>query len=245
LNIHGVPAHKFLVSRALWATGLGRLVTFQLEEGYRLRFYPSSISTLIWCTRDCYAQDAQVLAKYLRRGDTFVDVGANIGVHSLLAANLVHPEGRVYAIEPHPRTFRFLQGNIRLNKLTNVHAIQAAVGESEGTAYLTSKRGDDMNCVSKSGLQVAQRPLDAIIPDVPIRVLKIDVEGFELFALRGAQRILKDTEIIYFEACEAFFQRFGYSTSDVLLFLAQHGFETAHPPDYLPQRPENLIALRR
>ena len=244
MNIHGVPAHKFFVSRALWATGLGKFVTFRLKEGYRLRFYPSSISTLIWCDRECYEHDAQVLAKYLRRGDTFVDVGANIGVHTLLAANLVSPEGKVYSIEPHPRTFRFLQGNIRLNKFTNVQAIQAAVGEQEGTAHLTSKRGDDMNCVSTSGLQVAQRPLDSIIPDGPVRLLKIDVEGFELFVFRGSERVLRNTEIIYFEACEPFFQRFGYSTSDVLLFLAQHGFQTGHSPDYRPEKPENLIAVR-
>jgi FkbM family methyltransferase len=209
-----------------------------------LRFYPSSISTLIWCNRDCYKQDAQVLAKYLRPGDTFVDVGANIGIHSLLAAKLVCPEGKVYAVEPHPRTFRFLQGNICLNRFTNVHAIQAVVGQQEGTAHLTSTRSDDMNHVSKSGLQVEQHPLDSIIPDVPIRLLKIDVEGFELFVLKGSQRVLRNTEAVYFEASEQFFQRFGYSTSDVLQFLSEHGFDTGRPPDYRPQQPENLIAVR-
>jgi hypothetical protein len=82
------------------------------------------------------------------------------------------------------------------------------------------------------------------LPDVATRLLKIDVEGFELFTLRGASRMLKTTEMVYFESWESHFKKYGYSTTDVLTLLADHGFETGVPRDYRSEVCENLLATQ-
>ncbi|MBV8207627.1 MAG: hypothetical protein JO041_12605, partial [Acidobacteria bacterium] len=70
--VHQAPAFRFVVSRALWATRLGRIVVFE-GNGYRLRFYPTALSATLWCNRRFLARDEAVLREVLRPGDTFVD----------------------------------------------------------------------------------------------------------------------------------------------------------------------------
>jgi FkbM family methyltransferase len=174
-----------------------------------------------------------------------VDVGANIGCLTLFASRLVGDSGHVFSIEPHPRTVRYLRGNVTLNRRNNITVIHAAAGDHQANIHLSDGRSDDQNRVSKTGVPVQLDTLDSILPDVPIRLLKIDTEGFELFALRGGPRTLQNTDLIYLESCEEHFQKYGYSTPDLLAFLSAQGFDTGRPPDYLSQSCENLLALRR
>lgn len=74
----------------------------------------------------------------LREGDTVIDVGANIGAFTVLAARIVGPKGRVIAIEPDKPTYQQLVRNIALNKLTNVVALNCALGETDGKGVLYS-----------------------------------------------------------------------------------------------------------
>jgi len=243
MQIHGASLFRFLVSRFLWATRLSSLLTFR-GTGYRLRFYPSSVSVALWCNSRFYHREEALLCKVLRSGDVFVDIGANVGALSLTASRIVGPCGRVYAVEPHPKIVRYLSGNVRLNRVENISIIHAAAGDHEGTAHFTSRRSDDQNHISNSGIEVPLRTLDSLLPDVPVRLLKIDVEGFELFVLRGAEHTLQQTEMIYFESYESFFQKFGYSTANVLEFLADHGFDSGLPKDYRSDKLENILANR-
>ncbi len=244
MQIHGTSALRFIASRSLWAMRLSSLLTIQ-ATGYKLRFYPSSVSAAMWCDPHFFHREESLLREVLRPGDVFVDVGANIGVLSLVASSIVGENGHVFAVEAHPKTVEYLRGNVRLNKTENVSIIHAAAGDREGTVHFTSRRSDDQNCISNSGPKVPLRTLDSLLPDVPVRLLKIDVEGFELFVLRGAGRSLQRAEMIYFESCESLFQKFGYSTSDVLKFLADHGFDTGLPKNYRSVQLENLLANRR
>lgn len=213
--------------------------------GYRLRFYPSAVSVAMWCNRDFFRNDEEILRKYLRPGDVFVDVGANIGTLSLAASGIVGEAGRVLSIEAHPKTVKYLRGNVKLNNASNVTVIHAAAGDHEGVVRFSSGRGDDQNRVTESGLQVPLRTLDALLDAGPVRLLKIDVEGFELFVLQGADRVLQRTDLVYFESWESHFHKYGYSTSDVLALLARYGFETGRPADYKSLGCENLLATRR
>src|SRR5207249_2412898 len=72
----------------------------------------------------------------LSPGDTFIDVGANIGYYSLLAARRVGPTGSVVAIEPSPKTFRALEANLAQNRLKNVRTVNAAVSDRQATVPL-------------------------------------------------------------------------------------------------------------
>lgn len=245
MKIHGIPAFRFLVSRVLWATRCSAMLTMRAAAGYRLRFYPSSVSAMMWCDPGFFRKDEEVLRKYLRPGDVFVDVGANIGALSLAAARLVGESGRVFSVEAHPRTVKYLRGNIKLNDAANVTVIHAAAGEHEGVVQFSSGRSDDQNRVAQSGLDVPLRTLESLLPDVPIRVLKIDVEGYELFALRGAGRVLQKTDVVYIESYESHFQKYGYSTSDVLSFLASQRFETGREAGYKSVTCENLLAINQ
>lgn len=246
MKIHNTPAIRFLVSRLLWATGLSRILTIR-ANGYRLRFYPTSISTAMWCDPGFYRQDEAVLQQLLRPGDYFVDVGANIGALTLVASNLVGASGRVFAIEAHPKTVEYLSANIRLNKVNNVQVIHAAVGDRHAEAHITDQRSDDQNSVSTEGfgeLRVPLRTLDSLLPDMHVRVLKIDVEGFELFVLRGSSRILERTDFVYFESWERHFSKFGYGTQEVISLLKKQGFSVNREEEYVSTKIENLLAVK-
>lgn len=240
---------RFLTSRALWATRLSSLFTMRTSAGYRLRFYPTSVSATMWCNPHFYAEDERFLASCLHAGDIFVDVGANIGTLTLAGSRLVGPTGRVFSIEAHSRTVRYLRGNVRLNAAENVTVLHAAVGDRSGTVKFSNRRSDDQNGVASSGIEVPLATLDSLLlgllpADIRIRLLKMDVEGFELFALRGATRVLALTDAIYFESWESHFRRYGYLTRDVLCLLREHGFSCRVPEQHVSSRCENLLATR-
>jgi FkbM family methyltransferase len=243
MKIHGVPALRFISSRFLWATKLSSFFTIKTQSGYKLRFYPSPVSTALWCNPGFYSKEDALLERYLRPGDVFVDVGANVGGFTLKASSIVGERGTVFSIEAHPKTIRYLRGNLELNSAKNVRVFQTAVGDRKGVVHFTTQRCDDANHVSESGVEVPICTLDSLIPDVPVRLLKIDVEGFELFVLRGAERVLKQTDLIYFESYDQFFSRFGCSVADIVAFLAERGFELNRPKTHRSLLPENILAM--
>lgn len=242
---------RFLVSRVLKHTGLWRLFTIR-REGYQLRLHPSPVPLALWCEAGYDAQDVYSVCSVLQRGDTYVDVGANVGNLVVPAARKVGEEGLVYAFEPHPRTCSYLHENIRLNRLSNVVVFGAAVGNRNGYTRISDYRSDDQNTVvSTGGILVPEVRIDTLV-QAPVTLMKVDVEGFEKFVLEGCEGILHQIRYIYFEAWDQHFCRHGYTFSDLRDFLSQFGFEvyTGIP---LPRRYDqedvavcqNLWALRR
>jgi FkbM family methyltransferase len=139
----------------------------------------------------------------LSPGDVCVDVGANIGYFTLLAAALVGPNGRVYALEPAPDTYAALAASIELNRFSNVRALCVAAGEAEGEALLddhvhsvlSSIRGTSNDGNGEAdGLTVPVRSVASVIEPSDLsrlRLVKIDVEGYELEVLRGLEPVLE------------------------------------------------------
>jgi FkbM family methyltransferase len=197
-----------------------------------------------------------IINRLVGPGDTVVDVGANVGAISLAASTAVGPSGRVISIEPHPRTFGYLQQNIRLNRRENIRALNCAVGATAGTLSFSDLDADDRNAViDRGGLQVRVETLDALLDDrpEPIALLKVDVEGFEKYVFEGARRVLERTACVYFEADERNYGRYGYSTGEIITMLTQHGFHTVRTSlagiervdiSYVATGLENLIAVR-
>lgn len=158
--------------------------------------------------------EPDVTAFMLRRlspGATFVDVGANVGYHALVAARALGGEGRVVAIEASPSIFALLEGNLAANGATaRVRAVNKAAGETAGT--VRTFKGPDRNIglsstVESRGLSpeadVDAAPLaDLLEPDEisTARLVKIDVEGAEDQVLRGMGAFLdrcpRDVEIV-------------------------------------------------
>jgi FkbM family methyltransferase len=138
---------------------------------------------------------SRVIERSLGAGDVFVDVGANIGYHSLLALSRVRPGGRVVAIEASPRTFALLQANLALNPdSSDVRAVNAAVSDRPGRLDLyevvAGNIGAATTLASRGGTRletVDALPLERILePDeiIRLRLIKIDVEGAEPPILR-------------------------------------------------------------
>ena len=147
------------------------------------------------------------VSRRLARGDVFVDVGANIGHHTLLASSLVG-DGTVVAIEASPRVFRILEANLARNNAKNVRAIN--VGASDKAGAIRLYQGYERNLgsttvfpVGELECEVQALPLDEILTPEELsraRVIKIDVEGAEATVLKGMRHIIEhgrpDLEIL-------------------------------------------------
>lgn len=141
-----------------------------------------------------------VISRWLRPGDTFIDIGANIGYFTLLASKLVGPNGHVVAIEASAATYQRLRENLDLNRVRNVRAIQCAVADRE--TELTLHTAPDINSglaslIQPRGGQGTERvrgaPLGALLTSDEIqsaRLIKIDVEGAEKMVIDGMAPIL-------------------------------------------------------
>jgi FkbM family methyltransferase len=141
----------------------------------------------------------ELLAAMSLRGGVCLDVGANIGVHSLLMSELVGPAGRVYAFEPERRNFALLEANLKLNHVTNVTAAATALGDSVGMCRLAvspNNFGDHRVASSTEGRggDVPITTVDAAmatVPDGAVRFVKVDVQGYEHHILRGMRATLE------------------------------------------------------
>lgn len=215
---------RFLLARGLATSGLCRFLTIK-QRGYRLRFHRSNLSEQLWLDSASRADALEFFRAYLKPGDNVIDVGANIGDTALTASLCVGPTGHVWSVEPHPRTFRFLETNLKLNRVTNVQVLNFAVGETLGEVTFTDDRRDDMNRVGAGAFRVPIRRLDDLVAcRDPIALLKVDVEGYEKPVFAGAPGILENTHCLHFEVSRAHFSWFGYEISDLLQLLESSGF---------------------
>lgn len=151
----------------------------------------------IYCGLHEFAEMAFVMHA-LGPNDLFVDVGANIGSYSILASGVAGAKS--IAIEPDPGTAKSLVRNIEVNALADkVEIVRTAVGAEEGEIVFTTGR-DTMNRVATSADKDRQvvplRKLDDILKGNTPVVIKMDVEGFEREALRGALETLKNPSLV-------------------------------------------------
>lgn len=210
---------KFLISRVLKL--LGFMDPFKIKkDGYSLLLQPSSLSLSLWVNPNQRQEDVDLIKLILRSGGVFYDVGANIGQLSIEAALIVGPSGSIIAFEAHPKIAYFFRNNIEFNKLNNIRLVQAAVGETCGWLNFSDNKSDDENGVLNSGgIKVPVFTLDTFLDGSKIDLLKIDVEGYELFVLKGALETLKYVDFIMFEAWDRHFEKFEYQFTDLCDYL--------------------------
>lgn len=148
----------------------------------------------------------KLLKQLIRPGMTVVEVGSNIGPHSVDMARACAP-GPFYAFEPQPRIFQILCANLALNGVDNALAYPEGLGEAEGEAvvpaldYAASRNfgGIALQRPGQPGVKVRIRTLDSLGLET-CGLLKIDVEGFEPQVLRGGrQTIARCRPVIYVE----------------------------------------------
>ncbi len=189
------------------------------------------------------------VSRRLAPGDTFVDVGANIGYYSLLASKLVGKTGTVVAIEASPTTFKDLLTNLKLNGVSNVRAANVAASDSEGIAkiYRGHKHNVGLTTMLEcpgfdSECEVRAAPLSTILKPEELkgaRLVKIDVEGAECSVVSGMRLLIEkgrtDAEIII-EIDPELLKSQGKTPDDVLrpfLDVGYHAYQLDN--DYTPQ----------
>ncbi len=161
-------------------------------------------------------------------GDTVVDVGANLGLLSLILASLVGPGGRVIALEPSARTFAKLERTIERNGLSEVvTALNAGCGAEPGAVTLHQVGASSGNASivggDGPGEEVALIRLDDLELPSDVALVKIDTEGFESQVLHGGARLLAEQRpTIYIELGGHYLE----STLEAIALLEELGYET-------------------
>lgn len=178
------------------------------------------------------------MKQILKEGDTFLDIGANEGFFSILASQLVGVSGKIISIEPQSRLQRVIIRNISENNAYNVNIFQRAISDRVGTAILFLT--PDMNTGSSGIFQTAKykNPTETVLQTTlseilgllnldKIKLMKIDVEGFEYEAILGSKHIFESNiiENIALELHPEILQQRGKSESDILDFLKENGYE--------------------
>jgi FkbM family methyltransferase len=198
-----------------------------------------------------------LLATLLRAGDVVLDVGANVGLYTLVASRLVGDLGLVHAFEPAPATADVLQHNLDLNAIRNVVVHRTAVASSSGRATLRLPVPGEPGLATIVGgagtvvAEVSTLRLDEFLRAhslESVALLKVDVEGAELAVLEGAGELLGDSiRCILFEVLNG--------STEVQSYLAARGFRlhVVQPPGASdltrPCRPDepfayaNILAL--
>ncbi|HAT35515.1 MAG TPA: FkbM family methyltransferase [Rhodospirillaceae bacterium] len=148
--------------------------------------------------------EAKFLMQLLRPGDTVVEVGANIGSHTIPIAEAVGPKGHVVAFEPQRGVFQLLCANVGLNGLDQIQPLQFAIGKQPGKARMLRpnyRKSGNFGSISIGEQPGATNPsdyesvivgtLDNMLKLESCRLLKVDCEGMELDVLKGAAEFIK------------------------------------------------------
>ncbi|NLX24733.1 MAG: FkbM family methyltransferase [Lentisphaerae bacterium] len=183
----------------------------------------------------------------VNRGDTVMDVGANIGEVTLLCAQKTGPDGLVIAFEPNPATFAQLSKMLALNPGLNCVLVNQALGSMTGP--VTMVQPDNRNpgtCTIASSTtpgkalsaNIPLTTLDQYIEEHPIsrlNLIKLDVEGYELNVLQGAEKtISRYRPVLVIELVDSHQKRHGHSAADIVKFVLQHDYRVT---DFSGQTP--------
>jgi FkbM family methyltransferase len=207
---------------------------------------------------------SRVFQRHLRPGDTVIDVGANVGAHTMLAASIVGAKGRVYAIEASPSIFSRLKENINRNGFRQVTPINLAAADTHShvMVYLASEYNHGATTIvpdlpdqqaNSEETQIEARPLGDIVPAEAIRVarlIKIDVEGAEWLVLRGMRDRLASLHqdcVVVLEITRDALSRFGANLDDVFALFAREGWEpfsiaNSYKPEFYIHFQERMLS---
>jgi len=170
----------------------------------------------------------------LKRGDTYIDIGANQGVLTLQASRIVGPEGRVVAFEPNPEAFRIMKAHLVLNRRTNCELHNMGLSDEEGK--LTLSLGEE-----HSGTATF-RSLDRAVHKIPVPVrrgdsllrpeelrgrvlVKIDTEGFEHRVVRGLGPLLDRVDTVFtIEVTDSWLRELGSSSGALFDDFLERGY---------------------
>jgi len=189
-----------------------------------------------------------VMHSILMQGDVCVDFGANIGVHTCEMARAVGKTGKVYAIEPETENCKVLAANVAMLPYQNVKIIKCAVSDTNkpGTLY-TNPLNKGAHCLSKRcpemTLQnVEIRKSSEVIPqNTSIKLLKLDIEGYEFKALKGLGKQIDNIEFMIMEFFPSLIVLAKDDPVEMLQFIRNSGFTISLIHDMQPKTNDWLM----
>lgn len=174
------------------------------------------------------------IKKNLPEGGVFLDIGANIGYHSLFAAASLQGSGKVYSFEPLPHLCTQLKESISVNGFTNIEVCNFGLAESKGehVIYIRDENTGGSSLLDLQGIRVkgtqkiTVKELDSFFGDQKVDAIKIDVEGYEYEALKGGREVLeKNHPLIFMEFSPVFYvQDHVQKPYDLIHFLMDLGY---------------------
>lgn len=210
---------------------ISKYIDIEVFNTLKLRCYPDSpsASLVIYCNELPDYHEMQFMRRYLRPGDSFLDIGANIGVYSLYAASCVGREGLVVAFEPGPKAYSRLMENISLNKHYNFTAHASAVGNKSGSIDFLADRDTTSRIQSKEDFDIPTIKVPIVRLDDVIKfdcaLGKMDIEGAELIALQGAEELLRAANPpIWLLELNGSLHAFNFTEEVFVSWLAKRGY---------------------
>ena len=204
----------------------------------------------IYFTGTYEANEILFIEKNLQPGNTFIDIGANIGLFSITASAIVGDNGKVLSFEPFATNYNAFLNNINLNKIKNITAIQKAVAEKEQELNLfydstESNLGMVSSYASSHTIQqqIKAVSLDNFLPTININaidIIKIDIEGGEYSALLGMKATIQHYKPkLIVEIDDAILKNTPYTAEDIYNYMA-----TLNYKPYFINEAGNLINKR-
>lgn len=170
----------------------------------------------------------------IKNAKTIVDIGANIGATALHFARL-NPQAKVFAFEPHPKTFGRATRNIGLNPFNNIQLINLGLGAKKETVrlYEVNEHNPGMNRIlstveDKPFVEIKIETLDQVLANngvAKVDFIKIDVEGYELSVLRGATNTLAAHPVLFIELDDENLRDQGGSAAELIRLLETSGYK--------------------
>ena len=216
------------------------MVAHTLETGAKLWLYRDDQYSRDLFTYRFEADERDFVRRYLRAGDLFIDVGANIGLFTLIGAGAVGPQGKVYALEPTSVTYGRLVHNVNHNRFHNVECVQAALSDKDEERLMTTSIDGFYAWNSlghpTAGGRFAEEAIRCYKWDTfadhhgltgRVALMKIDIEGWEYYMLQGAQATFQraDAPDLLVEFTEVNARAAGVSGAAVYDLLLTLGYQ--------------------
>ena len=206
---------------------------FVIIDGNKM-FLDEKDSLLLSINKIYEKNETNFVKDSVNKGDIVIDIGANIGYYTLMFAKLVGDTGKIYAFEPDPKNFSILEKNIQVNGYNNIILEKKAVSNKLGKSTFYVSENSAGSSMHKPNNVVDQIYVDLITLDNYFEVnsitpdfIKIDIEGYELNALKGMESILQssDKTKIMIEYNPLTKKEFNSDPMDNLTFLSELGFK--------------------
>jgi FkbM family methyltransferase len=190
---------------------------------------------------DFSAKDREELYALIKEGDVVMDIGTNIGETLLNFARLTGPKGYVYGFEPDEENYKNAIKNISLNNFENIYVFKNALSDKKETVklYVVDPNNRGMNRILQQANDETEPytvletiTLDELVKENKIErinVMKLDIEGYEMNALRGATEILRKMKpLLFVEVGYTRLLKNNTSPNELMKFLEDHGYKMKH-----------------